>query len=223
MTPRPRKTRYSRPKKASSIPGARSLPETVLQSNVTSYAKRKHLLHYHTHRSDRSEGGFPDSVIVGNWVMYRELKSDKDGAKVSEAQQEWIEGLEAAGVDADVWWPIDWESGKIQDEMNACAKSRKADGKLVLPDLAKTLFLYSDDRPAAGILWDSGHTGIDRVTWENNARSLTRLIAHALPTGDAEILAWLGRHNFGPNDGAAAIIEALRDDLMSAKGEQFLG
>lgn len=223
MTGRPRKTRWHRPKKAGNIPGARSLPETVLQTNVGQYAVRKGCLHYHTHRSDRSEGGFPDSVIVGNWTMFRELKSDSDSAKVSDKQQEWIERLEAAGADADVWWPIDWESGKIQSEINACAKNRRADGKLVLPDLAKTLFLYSDTRPAAGILWDSGHTGIDRVTWNENARSLTRLLAHALPTGDAEILAWLGRHNFGPQDGAAAIIEALRDDLMSAKGEQFLG
>jgi len=218
-----RRSRWSRPAKASTVPGALNMAETKLQSKVQEYAVRKGLLHYHTHNSERSEAGFPDSVIVGNWVMYRELKSDSDSAAVSKEQRKWIQALEAVGVDVDVWWPIDWEKGRIQEEMNACAKTRKPDGQIAMPNVAKTLYLFADDRPSAGVLWDAGARGIDRVTWERHAASLMRTMAHALPSGDEEILAWLAHHHLGAGAGAGAIIEALRGDLARTKGVEFFG
>lgn len=219
MPARVRRSPYSRPARASVVPGARDMRESVLQGKVAAYARQRGALHYHTHRSEKSEEGFPDSVIVGNWVMFRELKSDSDSATVSKAQRDWIERLRAAGADVDVWWPIDWERGRIQNEINACTRQRSTDGELTLPDIAKTLFLFSDARPAAGLLWDAGARGIDRITWQGHARSFMRLIAGALPSTTEEVLAWIRRHRIGPNDGAAAIIEALRSDLASAEGD----
>jgi hypothetical protein len=211
-----RRSRWSRPRTANAIPGAFLPDEKKFQSKVASYAKTKGLLHYHTHDSQRSEGGFPDSVIVGNYVMFRELKSDSKSASVSQEQRKWIERLEAAGADVGVWWPAHWESGQAQAEMDDCARRRHADGGLVLPDIAKYLYLFTDLRPAAGLLWDSGKTSIDRITWRENADSLMRTIGHSLPTSDEEILAWLERHNLGAGAGAGAFFAALRGDFISA-------
>lgn len=215
MPPRPRRSRYARPAKAGTIPGAKNMAESKFQAKIGQYALHKGLLHYHTHNSERSEGGFPDSVIVGEYVMYRELKSDSDSATVSPKQRKWIEALEAAGVDVDIWWPVQWESGEIQDQMNDCARKRKSETGLVIPDVAKLLFLFSDLRPAAGLLWDAGAKGIDRVTWKENSAKLMRAIAHGLPRTDAEILTWLSRHDLGSDSGAAAFFDALRRDLIS--------
>lgn len=218
-----RRSRWSRPSKArsSSIPGAKNQPETVFQANVGSYATRRGALHYHTHNSERSEGGFPDSVIVGNYVMYRELKSDSDSASVSAKQRKWIEKLESVGADVAVWWPIDWETGKVQAEIDACVKHRTASGSIILPDLAKVLYLFSDARPSAGIHWDAGSAGIDRFLWRDNAATLTKMIAHRLPRTDEEILAWLAHHELDGSAGASAFFEALRQDLITnARGKE---
>lgn len=197
------------------------MKESILQSRVAKYAADRGALHYHTHNSERSEGGFPDSVIVGNWIMFRELKSDSDSATVSKKQREWILRLEAVGADVDVWYPIDWERGRIQNEINACTRRRSADGGLILPDVAKTLFLMSDARPSAGLLWDAGAKGIDRITWEQHARSFMRMIAGSLPSSDEEVMLWAARHKLGADTSVAAVIEALRADLASAKGEDL--
>jgi hypothetical protein len=216
-----RRSRWSRPKKASVIPGAQNQKESVFQSKVGKYAVTKGALHYHTHNSERSEGGFPDSVIVGNYVMFRELKSDSDSARVSAEQRKWIEKLEAVGADVGVWWPIDWETGKVQAEIDACVKRRRADGTVVLPNLAKVLYLFTDERPAAGIHWDAGSRGIDRLLWQENAATLSKMIAHSLPRTDEEILAWLSTHQLDGSAGASAFFEALRNDLIAnARGER---
>ncbi len=215
-----RRSRWSRPKKASVIPGARNMAETVFQSKVGQYAVAKGALHYHTHNSERSEGGFPDSVIVGNYVMFRELKSDSDSATVSPKQRKWIEKLESVGADVGVWWPIDWETNKAQAEIDACVKRRRADGSIILPDLAKVLYLFSDEHPAAGIHWDAGSKHVDRLLWRDNAASLSKMIAHSLPRTDEEILAWLARHELDGSAGASAFFEALRSDLIAnARGK----
>jgi hypothetical protein len=191
------------------------MAESVFQARVASYAVTRGALHYHTHNSERSEGGFPDSFILGNYMMFRELKSDSDSATVSKKQREWIEKLESVGADVGVWWPIDWESGKVHAEIDACVKRRKADGSIILPDLAKVLFLFSDQRPSAGLHWDAGSSGIDRFLWRDNAATLSKMIAHRLPRTDEEVLAWLARHELDGTAGASAFFEALRTDLIA--------
>lgn len=215
-----RRSRWSRPRKASVIPGAKNQSESVFQSNVGSYATRRGALHYHTHNSERSEGGFPDSVIVGNYIMFRELKSDSDSARVSPKQRLWIEKLESVGADVGVWWPIDWETGKVQAEIDACVKHRRSDGGVILPNLAKVLFLFADARPSAGIHWDAGSAGVDRFLWRDNAASLSKMIAHSLPRTDEEVLSWLAHHELDGTAGASAFFEALRSDLIAnARGK----
>lgn len=81
------------------------------------------LLGYHTHRSDRSEPGFPDWTFVGSWVMFRELKKEK--GRISAEQKIWLAKLQAIGVDADIWRPSDLASGRIARELAACAKGQR--------------------------------------------------------------------------------------------------
>lgn len=89
------------------MPDPRQMSEATLQNLVLGYVRARGLLAYHTHDSRRSEPGWPDLVIVGDGgVLYRELKS-KTG-RVSPDQLMWIDALEKAGANADVWRPVDW-------------------------------------------------------------------------------------------------------------------
>lgn len=73
------------------------------------------LLRFHVHDARRSPAGFPDLVIVGRGVLYRELKR-QDG-KVSPAQREWLDALAEAGADACVWRPSHLLNGAIAREL----------------------------------------------------------------------------------------------------------
>ena len=63
--------------------------------------------HYHTWRSIHSPAGFPDCVMVReNRLLFAELKSEK--GKVSPAQQEWLDALDATGkCEVYLWRPND--------------------------------------------------------------------------------------------------------------------
>ena len=105
---------------------AAAMSEAGLLSNVTSGTRKRpglcklyRLTWYHTHNSKHSPSGFPDLVIAGRWVMYRELKRQKENP--TKAQREWIAALEAAGADVDVWRPADWYSPRINRELAALA------------------------------------------------------------------------------------------------------
>lgn len=63
--------------------------------------------------------GFLDLVIVGNGVLWRELKTM--GKKPTAAQDDWIVALEAAGQDVGVWTGEDLLSGRIERELKALA------------------------------------------------------------------------------------------------------
>lgn len=71
------------------------LSESEFQSRVINLARATGWEHYHTHDSRRSPAGFPD------------LKREK--GRVSEEQLRWIQMLTAAGQDACIWRPSDWE------------------------------------------------------------------------------------------------------------------
>jgi len=55
----------------------------------------------------QGHAGFPDLVLVGGRVLYRELKSMR--GRTSDAQSAWLASLRAAGADACVWRPSDWD------------------------------------------------------------------------------------------------------------------
>lgn len=75
---------------------------------------------YHTFDSRRSPSGFPDWVIAGpRGVLFRELK--KQRGRVTPDQQEWLDALTAAGMDAGVWRPDSLLSGQIAHELAALA------------------------------------------------------------------------------------------------------
>lgn len=73
---------------------------------------------YHTARSDRSDKGFPDLVIVGpGGIAYRELK--RESGRVTAEQACWLHDLRAAGADADVWRPSDLLTGRVAATLTA--------------------------------------------------------------------------------------------------------
>lgn len=107
---------------------AEAQTEEEFQRNVIAYAKKRDWIAYHTHRSERSEMGFPDLVLVrGGRLLFVELKREK-GGRVSRAQQRWIDELRhvqnaivalmeswllnAEGIEvpvaAYIWRPSDW-------------------------------------------------------------------------------------------------------------------
>lgn len=96
-----------------------SMREAQLEENVRQACKALGLLRYHTYRSTRSAPGFPDDVIVGKWVMYREIKTEK--GKLTKAQAEWFARLAEVGADVALWRPSAWLSGQIMAELRECA------------------------------------------------------------------------------------------------------
>lgn len=89
---------------------APKITEKVFQKQVEQLAKTLGWTYYHTFNSYRSVSGFPDLVMVNTAqrrVVFAELKSDT--GKLSDKQREWIDNLTAAGAEAYVWYPGDWD------------------------------------------------------------------------------------------------------------------
>jgi hypothetical protein len=90
--------------------------EAELLESVRTLCRWYGLSCYHTHDSRRSESGFPDLVIVGKRVLWRELKSQTGIA--TSPQLKWLLDLRLAGEDAKIWRPEDWP-GLIGNELSA--------------------------------------------------------------------------------------------------------
>lgn len=72
--------------------GLAAAPESDVQTSVRNDAAQYGWRHYHTHNSQRSEPGWPDSFLVkGPYAVVAELK--KEGAKLPTEQREWLEAL----------------------------------------------------------------------------------------------------------------------------------
>lgn len=94
--------------------------EEQLQNHVILMAKALGWIHYHTYTSKRSPVGFPDLVLVHpdkRICLVRELKAEK--GRFRPMQQEWLDGLASAGIDAGVWRPSDVVSQRVQLELSA--------------------------------------------------------------------------------------------------------
>lgn len=81
--------------------------EAEFQSAVCQLAKTLGCITFHPKNVKRSEPGFPDLTIVGrSGFVFRELKGEK--GRVSDEQRFWLDRLNQAGANADVWRPADW-------------------------------------------------------------------------------------------------------------------
>jgi len=97
------------------------MPEAKLESGVRDILKdlEKHghkVLAFHPWSSKHSAGGWPDwAFCTVRGFMVRELKKQREKPRAD--QQEWLDALTAAGVDADVWRPSSLLSGQIAREL----------------------------------------------------------------------------------------------------------
>jgi len=64
--------------------------------------------------------GFPDLIICGSRIIYRENKSWT--GTLSDDQEEWGRRIVAAGGDWGVWTPEHWLSGRIHAELLAVSR-----------------------------------------------------------------------------------------------------
>jgi hypothetical protein len=97
---------------------AAAMTETQLLAAVRDLCQLRGCMTYHTHRSDRSEPGFPDLVILTRTsVLYRELKTTK--GRLTTAQAAWLDRLTSLGADAGVWQPEHLHAGVIDAELRA--------------------------------------------------------------------------------------------------------
>lgn len=98
---------------------AYSMPEAELQEAVRRMCAGLGLYHYHPRHSIGSEKGWPDSVIVGNRVLFRELKSE--AGRLTREQTALGYKLKAAGANWKVWKPSDLLGGTIARELTEVA------------------------------------------------------------------------------------------------------
>jgi hypothetical protein len=78
------------------------------------------LLWFHSFDSKRDKlAGWPDLVIVGHGIMFRELKSES--GSVTLEQQRFGKAIRAAGGHWSVWRPRDLDDGRIQRELRDLA------------------------------------------------------------------------------------------------------
>lgn len=89
----------------------RQVSEREFMDTITAYAKLRRWEWYHTFNSMHSRKGFPDLVLVRDGrLVFAEVK--RQTGSVSDEQQYWIDLLTAAGAEAYVWRPSDWEQVK---------------------------------------------------------------------------------------------------------------
>ena len=98
---------------------AKAMPEKDLQEAVRRMCAELGLYHYHPLTSKGSASGWPDSVIIGKRVIFRELKR-QSGTLTSE-QAEVGRRLRAAGQSWKVWRPVDLIDGTIGQELAVLA------------------------------------------------------------------------------------------------------
>jgi hypothetical protein len=99
------------------MPDPRPMTEAQLQSAVVKLCKLYGLRWHHQRYSIGSAAGWPDLVIAGRRLLFRELK--REDGKVTRAQEDWGDWLTAAGGDWGTWRPSDLRAGRIQRELEA--------------------------------------------------------------------------------------------------------
>jgi hypothetical protein len=80
--------------------------EAVFMARVIKLAEQCGWLCYHTHDSRRCKPGFPDLVLVREYVLYVELKAERGNLRPE--QEQWAAALTKAGAHTAIWRPSDW-------------------------------------------------------------------------------------------------------------------
>lgn len=96
------------PRKAAARTGDGGMREEDFMAAIRRAARESQWLPYHTHRSEKSEPGFPDLVLVkpGHPLIMAELKGDR--GKLTPAQLLWYNTLQqATGIASFIWRPKD--------------------------------------------------------------------------------------------------------------------
>lgn len=103
---------------------AKGMSEKSLLEQVRAQAKALGFETYHTHRSERSEPGWPDLVLSHpkGATLFRELK--REGQNPTPVQQRWLDLLTASGLDAGVWRPTDLLAGRVVAQMRDAVTGR---------------------------------------------------------------------------------------------------
>lgn len=101
--------------------------ETTLLNTVVDMCQVFGLLVHHCRPARTAQGwrtpiqgdaGFPDLIIAGpGGTLYRELKDAR--GRLSPDQRLWLDRLQQAGANADLWRPSDLASGRIETELRA--------------------------------------------------------------------------------------------------------
>lgn len=98
------------------------MTESDLERAVRRLIAQHGLYGYHVPDSRRSRAGWPDWVILGRKILYRELKSPYGSLRPEQLDVSYR--LRAAGADWAVWRPLDLTSGRIAAELAALALPR---------------------------------------------------------------------------------------------------
>lgn len=92
---------------------AKTMTENALLNQIRALAHALGWLGYHTHRSDRSEPGYPDLTLVkGDRLIFAELKTER--GKTTGPQELWLAALTQAGAEVHLWRPIRLLDGTIE-------------------------------------------------------------------------------------------------------------
>ena len=97
-----------------------SWKEVQLQNHIIQMATALGWDYFHVHDSRRSPAGFPDLVLVHprkRICLVRELKTER--GRFRPKQEQWLQDLRVAGIDAGVWRPGDVVSQRVQRELSA--------------------------------------------------------------------------------------------------------
>lgn len=97
-----------------------------LDAHVRKLMKDLGLWGYHPLNSIGSRKGWPDWTIIGNRIIYRELKSERGTLRPDQALVRDL--ILAAGGDWALWRPSDLLSGRIASELTAISRLRVAGG-----------------------------------------------------------------------------------------------
>jgi len=103
------------------------MSERELDKHVRQLCKDLHLARYHTADSRGSSAGFPDLCIVGNGVIFAELKSARGTLRPE--QCEWRDLLLDAGAKWYLWRPAHLASGEIARVLASISTYRAITGR----------------------------------------------------------------------------------------------